>query len=187
MNFDNITDADPLMGSTPAPTDVNPGNLDLESYRVWVSNGDVTVEADASDNNVVTGIVIAKGDVYFKSADEYSASEKYKAVKTFNGLVISGGKVYVNNQVTSINATDLCKNIINSCVTVASHANDTEDAALMAQAKRACRVLSLFKSYEDLSEEAINGTVDKDEDTKSITNIDYSDVIRYNNWMRNVD
>jgi len=56
----------------------------------------------------------------------------------------------------------------------------------MSEARKAIRVLSLFKSYQKLANEALSGDYNKG-DSKSITNIDYSDVLRYNNWMRNVD
>ncbi|SNU07144.1 hypothetical protein SAMN06297422_11149 [Lachnospiraceae bacterium] len=201
MNFDYITDNDSLMGATPEATEINPQNLDLGTYKVWVSNGDVEITAEDIDNHSITGMIIAKGDVYFKTEAELKDSHptlsdseiKDMVVNSFNGIIITGGKVYVNNDVTSISATDLCKNIINSCVTVASHANDENpdnDPAITAlkwQGSRAARVLSLFKSYESLSKEALDAEPEGDVDTKSITNIDYSDVIRYNNWMRNVD
>jgi hypothetical protein len=188
MNFDYISDDDNLMASNPSapgsPTDINPGNLDLGSYKVWVSNGDVKIEcSDASEKNSVTGIIIAKGDVYF---DRYNGSDRYKNVNKFNGIIITGGKIYVNNDTTNINATDLCKSIITSCMIKAKDANNTENPALMAEARKACRVLTTFKAYEQYANEALGGTT-KDKDTKSITNIDYSDVIRYNNWVRNVD
>ena len=188
MNFDYISDSDNLMADSPsepsAATDINPTNLPLDGYKVWVSNGDVEVQcSDASEKNTVTGIIIAKGDVYF---NKYNGSDSYKSVNKFNGLIITGGKVYVNNDVTSITSTELCKSIVTSCIVKASEATNTEDATLMAQGRKACRFLSLFKSYEQYANDALSGTRQQEE-TRSITNIDYSDVIRYNNWMRNVD
>jgi hypothetical protein len=56
----------------------------------------------------------------------------------------------------------------------------------MAQGRKACRFLSLFKAYESYANDALGGTVTQEE-TRSITNIDYSDILRYNNWMRNVE
>lgn len=190
MNFDYITDNDPLMKSAPtdpdSETDINPDNLDLGDYKVWISNDDVEIEAGVDDDNTVTGIIISKGDVYFKNKTDYSSSESYKAVDKFNGIIITGGKVYVNNDVTNISASKLCKNIINACITKAGNANNSAEPDKMAEARKAIRVLSLFKSYQKLANEALSGDYNKG-DSKSITNIDYSDVLRYNNWMRNVD
>ena len=58
------------------------------------------------------------------------------------------------------------------------------------EAKYAVKVLELFKDYEDVAAKYKdpNYTIETaGADTKEITNIDYSDVLRYNNWMRNVD
>ena len=155
MNYDKIT----------ATTNVNPGNLDLGTYKVWVSGSDVTVED--GDNDTVTGIVICKGDVYFG-----------QKVKTFNGFIICGGKVYVRNTMTSLNASELTINVINQCMT----ALKSGDEQTVNNAKT---VLSVFKNYEDL---AVSPDEENTSDeAKMITNIDYSDVIRYDNWMKNVE
>jgi len=75
MNFDYITDNDPLMKSAPtdpdSETDINPDNLDLGDYKVWISNDDVEIEAGVDDDNTVTGIIISKGDVYFKNKTDF--------------------------------------------------------------------------------------------------------------------
>ncbi|MBO4864487.1 MAG: hypothetical protein J5517_08980 [Eubacterium sp.] len=189
FNFDKISGSDELMAAAPgqpaSATDINPDNLDLGKYKVWVSNDDVKIECkNASEKNTVTGIIITKGDVYF---DSYSGSESYKSVNKFNGMIICGGKVYINNDVTNINSTGLCKSIISSCIIKARDATNTSDPSLMAEGRKAVRFLSIFKDYEKLANEALDDTITKDTSTKSITNIDYSDVIRYNNWMRNVD
>ncbi len=215
MNFDNIKSSDNLMsaagGST--ETNINPDNLDLGDYKVWVSNDDVHIECKASDNNNVTGIIISKGDVYFDTVkdieknDSVSNTEaKKRVVNNFSGIIITGGKVYVNNDVTNISSSDLCRNIINSCITKtvqgsSTYGTSTSSTAVHDEAFRAARVLSLFKSYEDdakAAEDAIKAArkssaeehkddvVDPDSPL-SISNIDYSDVIRYNNWKRNVD
>jgi len=187
MNFNNIynvTPGDPYLkvNTTNFATDIDPNNLDLGDYKVWVSNDDVTIEADAADNNEVTGIVIAKGDVYFENRSDT------KSVHKFNGIIISGGKIYLNNDLTTnISSSELCRNIINSLIVKAKNANST-DAAEKAEAVRACRVLTLFKEYEKYGTQLYTSeyTID-DSKPKDINMLDYSDVLRYNNWMRNVD
>ena len=217
---DTISASDPLMNfstGTASHTNISPSNLDLGDYSVWMSDEDVYIESDKeTSNHTVTGIVISKGDVYFPTLDElkrrhpdWSDAEcKNALVTTFNGLVISGGKIYINNNVTSINATDICKNIINTCFTIASNTG-TKDGTPEQISKardhgaRAIRFLSVFKAYENEAYSALDeanksiNEIDSDDDEEeekenedsplSISNIDYSDVIRYNNWMRNVD
>ena len=221
LNFDKISDNDSLMiypieAETAPATDINPGNLDLGDYKVYVSKNDISLECDPEDNNTITGIVISEGDVYFKTKEQiksdhegegWSDERAAKAVcNTFNGIIITGGKIYVNNNVTSINSTDLCRNIINACMTKASLTgtnNGTDADIAKARTEGACaiRFLSLFKAYEKEAAASLtkaNADIKKLEDEEeestenedsplSISNIDYSDVIRYNNWMRNVD
>lgn len=161
MNFDELTDT------------INPSNLDLGEYKVWASENDVTITG-ASE---ITGIIVTKGDVYFEN------------VNKFSGLIICGGKVYVttlNEDLTSINSTSLCRNIINEVISKASNYEST-DPAVKDEAIKAVEFLKLFKSYHDIAEKAENGELTPSSDKKEITNIDYSDVLRYNNWMRNVD
>lgn len=188
MNFDKITNT----------TDIYPGNaadnndhvLDLGGqYRIWVSNSDVHVKADpnSSVKNTVNGIIITKGDVYFDNVPSTaSQKDKDEEVKNFNGIIISGGKIYVNGNQTNINATPLCRQMINACINAASEVttDSSGNASFTKNAKNAQLVLSLFKNYEGL----VNTTPKAEtNDMKSITSIDYDDVLRYENWMKNVN
>lgn len=188
LNFNyiyNTTEGDPWIldsSNNELPTRFGPDDFDLGSYRVWVSDGDVTVEAADDANNEVTGIVIAKGDVFFKN-DSTS-----KSVHKFNGIVISGGKIFINNNLTTnINSSELCRNIINACI-VKSKEFKSSNTDAKKQAAYACRVLSLFKAYEGYANDVVNGEYhEPDTSARDINTIDYSDVVRYNNWKRNVD
>ncbi len=188
LNFDyiyNSSAGDPWITDTAGnrlPTRFGPDDFDLGAYSVWVSDGDVTVEAPSDGNNEVTGIVIAKGDVFFKN-DNTS-----KSVHKFNGIVISGGKIFINNNLTTnINSSELCRNIINACI-VKSKEFKGSDNDKKKQAAYACRVLSLFKAYEGYANDVVNGEYHAaDDSARDINTIDYSDVVRYNNWKRNVD
>ncbi len=144
--------------------------LKLESgYSVWVNNGvssgaadsdSVFVTAPTGSNGVVKGLVITKGDVYFD-----------RTVTSFEGLIVAGGKVYVNENLSTLTASpEICRAVIREC-------------QLSADPK--CEyLLSLFKGYEDSTVENIaqSGT-----DRKTIDNIEYSDVVSFDNWMKNVE
>lgn len=217
FNYDQIVNTnDPTLGTganvatsiTPDKLRLSPvfkadGSYDYSEYKVWVDYNDVHVTCESSsDNHSVTGIIITKGDVYF---DNYSGPDAYKTVNQFNGIIVAGGKVYINNSITNINASDLCKTIMNQCMIKAQNYNvqvlasgdEGYDAAVANEnqrkkneAKYAVKVLELFKDYEDVAAKYKdpNYTIETaGADTKEITNIDYSDVLRYNNWMRNVD
>ena len=170
MNFDKL---DNLPNSQTA---ITPDNLPLGQYKVWASDKDVVIDG-GSNPSEITGIIITRGDVYFKN------------VSKFNGLIICGGKVYVttsNSTLMSINSTKICRNIIKEVVAKAANYTSS-DETVKHEAEYAVRILELFKAYEDIAEKAKNGELATSTDLKDITNIDYSDVLRYNNWMRNVD
>lgn len=200
FNFDTIVANDPDNGNT--ETEIKPSDLKLAAvydgatykysqYKVWVGYEDVHVACEnAAEDHSITGIIITKGDVYF---DEYTGSDAYKTVKDFNGIIISGGKVYVNNSITSISSSELCKTIMNQCAVKAQNVTSSNDDE-KKEALKAVKVLELFKDYEDVGKKYRDiyndpslASIDDSEQYKSITSIDYSDVIRYNNWMRNVD
>lgn len=150
-------------------TGSEPGVLKLESgYSVWVNNGvssgagdsdSVTVSTTKPDG-VVKGIVITKGDVYFDTS-----------VTAFEGLIVSGGKVYINNNLSTFTASpEICRAIIRECQ--------------LSSDDKCKYLLSLFKGYEDSSIEDLTqpGT-----DKRTIDTIEYSDVVSFDNWMKNVE
>ncbi|MDE5873622.1 MAG: hypothetical protein K2H07_06880, partial [Lachnospiraceae bacterium] len=150
-------------------TGSEPGVLKLESgYSVWVNNGvssgagdsdSVTISTTKADG-VVKGIVITKGDVYFDAS-----------VTAFEGLIVSGGKVYINNNLSTFTASpEICRAIIRECQ--------------LSSDDKCKYLLSLFKGYEDSSVEDLTqpGT-----DKRTIDTIEYSDVVSFDNWMKNVE
>lgn len=175
MNYDLITNT----------TNINPTNFDLGEYKVYASGADkLEIDGSTAPNGEITGIVIAKGDVYFEN------------VSRFNGLVMTGGKIFINKEcdISSINSSILCKNIINECISKASYyeaADDPNqtfaDGSVQSDARKAIQFLELFKAYKDIAEQAKEGGLKSSEDTRDITNIDYSDLVRYNNWLKDVE
>lgn len=145
------------------------GVLKLESgYSVWVNNGissgagdsDSVTVSTPNANGVVKGIVITKGDVYFDAS-----------VKAFEGLIVAGGKVYINNNLSTFTASpEICRAIIRECQ--------------LSSDDKCKYLLSLFKGYEDSSIEDLTqpGT-----DKRTIDTIEYSDVVSFDNWMKNVE
>ena len=186
LNFNQITattDIRPAMTgySNPSYTQA----LDLASgYSVWISNNDVVVSSKR-DDGVVQGIVIAKGNVFFDNT-----------VSKFEGLIVSGDKIYVdnlvgtalptkrgrtatgNNTITSISASpEVVRAILNECMMMTG---DTSDNGTYAK-----KVLAVFKSYENYAY-ATGEVKTIDVSLKTIDTIQYSDVVRYSNWMKNV-
>lgn len=139
--------------------------LDLASgYSVWVSNKDVVVKAKKEDKGKVRGIVITKGNVYFdKSADN--------GVTDFEGMIVAGGKVYVNGNVKTIaSSSEICRAILRECLL-----NGDDNSKFL---------LKLFRGYEPKDDQTTGeGTTE----AKSIDTIDYTDVVSFSNWMKNVE
>lgn len=159
----------------------------LESgYGVWISNGDVKVGANsysinggkernydkAFKNNKVRGIIFAKGDVTFDlDVDE------------FEGLIVTGGKIKINNfsaskktMVLNSNA-EIVKSVLRECD--ASQGN-TDD-------KNFGYVCKLFRLYESTYKPVEESQATDVTSMKSISAIQFEDIISFKNWTQNVE
>ena len=135
-------------------------------YKVIISGSDVVIQDEGSES--ITGIVIARGDVTF---DE--------SVKHFEGMIVSGGKIYIEGDLLSLTASpNVCRGVLRDCLA-------TGDAV-------ATNILTVFKEYENYTAEdagGVEGEEGEDEEVEeaiSIDNIDYSQVVSMTNWMKNV-
>lgn len=146
-------------------TDSGTNVLDLASgYSVWVSDKDVVVQARKEDKGKVRGVVITKGNVYFNNTVE-------NGVTDFEGIIIAGGKVYVNGNVKTIASNaELCRTILRECML-----NSDDNSKLL---------LKLFRGYEPKETTATSSDATE---PKSIDMIDYTDVVSFSNWMKNVE
>ena len=146
-------------------TDASENVLDLASkYSVWVSNDDVIVKARKEDKGKVRGIVITKGNVYFDDSVD-------NGVTDFEGAIIAGGKIYVNGKVSTIAASsEICRAVLRECLM------NNDDASKL--------LLSLFRGYSPSED---SGSGEDNTDVKAIDSIDYTDVVSFSNWMKNVE
>lgn len=154
-------------------SDSGKGILNLASgYSVWISDSDVVVKARQTDKGKVRGIVVTKGNVYF-STDATNGN----AVTDFEGLIIAGGKVYVNGNVgTIVSNAELCRTILRECLL-----NSDDESKLVSE---------LFRGYEPSSSGSTgsdSGSTGTSDEPKSIDMIDYTDVVSLSNWMKNVE
>lgn len=116
-------------------------------------------DINVDETGVVKGIIITKGDVTFG-----------EDVTGFEGLIVAGGKVYIRGQMNAITSSaEICRSIIRECQ--------------LSGDDKCADFLKLFKDYEDST------VVPADDSTevKSIDTIDYSDVVKFDNWMKNVE
>lgn len=144
MNFDKINSTKKL-------------NL-ASGYYVVTSNESVKVD----ENGAVRGIIIAKDDVEFGDN-----------VTSFEGLIITGGKIFVNGHMKNISANaEICRTILREC-----QVSTDEDCK---------NFLNVFKEYESTAADAGDASLNSTE-MKTIDTIDYSDVCKFSNWMKNVE
>lgn len=180
--------------TTDAAASTLDNKLNLASgYKIWVSNADIELKAsDCDSEGVIRGIVISQGDVYFGAG-----------IKKFEGLIVAGDKIYIGEDVSAISASpEICKAIMTELQTekdpdaekvlrIFRGFKSTYDSLSLDELKALCNERGI--SYSDNPSEADLRTLliqydnNGDNTVKKINTIDYSDVIRYNNWMKNVD
>lgn len=126
------------------------------TYRLWATESDI--EITGTEN--ITGIIITKGDVTF--GDD---------VKSFTGMIVSGGKIYVGKNMTSISAAPAtCREILRQCI--------------RSEASECQYFLKLFKEYEDITSDP---DIEIGEGSAvGIDTVGFSDVVSIDNWMKNV-
>lgn len=137
-------------------------------YKVWVKEDDVTVEAGSDfPNGDVKGLIICKGDVTFASD-----------VKSFEGLIVSGSKVKIERSMNIMANEEIIKTILREC---------DESQANSDSSKNYFAVCELFQQYQSIYKpETGTGTI-QTESTKSISAVQFEDVLSFRNWKKNVD
>lgn len=148
-------------------------------YKIWVSDGDIEI-SETSGN--AQGIVIAKGDVKFASG-----------MKTFRGLVVSGSKIYINHSMNFFADATIAKSAIQQCTLLA----DSDP--------NAAKILQCFREVTDAADAggtgggtggtgggtggsgSEKGSGDITSLDKMIDEVNYSDVLAFSNWKKNVE
>ncbi len=135
-------------------------------YKVWVSNTDVNVKADDFVDGNVKGLIICKGDVTFD-----------KDVKSFEGLIVSGSKVRITQSMNFTANEEIIKTILRECDE--SQQNDST--------KHLFEVCNLFQHYQSFYQADSSEGTAVTESTKSISAVQFEDILSFNNWKKNVD
>jgi hypothetical protein len=95
-------------------------------------------------------------------------------VKSFEGLIVCGGKVYIDHNMDFVANEEVIKSVLRIC-------EDNQDEVKYKQ------VLMLFRSYGGDEENEDLLTEDAGESTKTISTIQYEDILEFSNWKKNVD
>jgi hypothetical protein len=142
-------------------TDIAETNLEKSGYGLWTNDGDVEINPTTSSS--IKGVIICMGDVKFGSN-----------VKSFEGLIVCGGKVYIDHNMDFVANEEVIKSVLRIC-------EDNQDEVKYKQ------VLMLFRSYGGDEENEDLLTEDAGESTKTISTIQYEDILEFSNWKKNVD
>lgn len=136
-------------------------------YHVWLSNGDVNVSAvDASGKKVseVKGLIICMGDVTFDSS-----------VKSFEGLIVTGSKIIVNNSLNITSNEEIVKTILREC----------DEAQGIAGKENLFNVCKMFKHYKTIYKEDDESIATSK--VKDVSAVQFEDILKFDNWQKNVD
>lgn len=156
-------------------------------YGVWTSEDDIVIGArdyeingrtyhyDRSFNNgKVKGLVIAKGDITFKSD-----------VTEFEGLIVSGSKIIVNNfdKIAGKTEMDFRANeeIIKTVLRECDYSQDKTGS------KNFGYVCEIFRQYQSQYVPASAATDTQAVSMRSIATVQFEDILSFQNWKKNVD
>ncbi|MBR1508320.1 MAG: hypothetical protein IJ619_10005 [Eubacterium sp.] len=135
----------------------------LDGYVIVSSRNDqltLTDNVDGKADGVVRGIIFTSGRVVF-------APDVHK----FEGMIVAGDKIIFKNDSTVTNVTanpEMCKEIIRE---LQFSSNSSAEY-----------FLDIFKGYENIVPKKPNDVTEPGE----IEYLDYSSVVKYSNWMKNV-
>lgn len=135
-------------------------------YKIWICKDDVEVTSDGFKDGNVKGMVICKGDVTFS-----------KDVKAFEGLIVSGSKVKIEQSLNFSANEEIVKTILREC----------DESQLNSGSNNYFAVCELFQQYQSIYKPDDTTGMIETESAKSISAVQFEDILSFNNWMKNVD
>ncbi|MBQ9983733.1 MAG: hypothetical protein IJP29_04010 [Lachnospiraceae bacterium] len=135
-------------------------------YKIWVCKDDVHVTADGFADGNVKGMVICRGDVTFDTD-----------VKSFEGLIVSGSKIKVEQSMNIMANAEIIKTILREC----------DESQVQTGSRNYFAVCELFQQYQSIYKKDDDSGSIETESTKSISAVQFEDILSYDNWLKNVD
>lgn len=133
----------------------------IGGYKVYISDEDLTIK----DKDAM-GIIICKGDVTFDTD-----------VESFNGLVVAGGKIIINHSMTLAANEQIVKKTLEQC----------DDSRQYKGSDDISEVCDLFQQFvSSYSETEVKDEIATDS-MKSISAVQFEDILGFKNWKKNVD
>lgn len=137
-------------------------NVEQSGYGIWTSKGDVTISNSVGKN--IKGMIICMGDVKFDTN-----------VESFEGIIVTGGKIYVDHDMDFIANEEVIKGLLRTCE---EHRKENIKYA---------KILKLFRNYggNEAQDELTN--LDNSESATNISTVQFADILEFSNWKKNVD
>ena len=176
FNFNLIEEGTGLLNHTKVIERLSSG------FKLWITAGDfdmnsgdvvgsktIITKDDFADGNV-KGVIISKGDVVFDSD-----------VKSFEGLIITGGKIIVDHSMNISANDEIIKTVLREC--------DESILDTTSTNKKCYLFCQLLKHYTptNTSGTPTSLTTVETVSAKDITSVQYEDVLAFDNWRKNVD
>jgi len=173
-DYDGVTDAHAMGESDITPINyffyfnkiaAAEGTEELSSgYKVWISDESLTI----SDKGDLKGLIICKGDVVFG-----------KDVESFEGLIVSGGKIKIDHSMTVSSNEEIIKSILRECDESQKYGKNSN--------KNLFKICELFQKYQSIYVDENNKDAIDVVTTKNISAVQFEDILAFDNWKKNVD
>lgn len=138
------------------------------NYQIWLGKDDVHIKKEQATGGKVQGLIVCKGNVTFDTE-----------ITSFEGLIVAGGKVYINHDMSFSANEEIIKSILRECDQSQMYSSGDPDNHF--------KVCELFKLYQSIYK-APDGNQDVNtESMKSISAIQFEDILGFQNWKKNVD
>ena len=151
-----------LFGTNLKIDDISNKNVEKSGYGIWTNKGDVTITE--SDGVNIKGMIICRGDVKFDSK-----------VKSFEGIIVTGGKIYVDHDMDFVANEEVIKGLLRTCEENRKEKPEYE------------QILKLFRSYGGNESQDELTNLDNSESATNISTVQFADILEFSNWKKNVD
>lgn len=142
-------------------------------YKVWVNDEDVEIDSKGFTDGNVKGFVVCKGDVTFASD-----------VNSFEGIIVTGSKIIIHpsNTEKKMNISsneEIVKTILREC-------DEAQNSSVTSE-KNLFKVCELVKQYQSVYKLPDDSDEVETVSAKSISAVQFEDILSFDNWKKNVD
>lgn len=144
--------------------------LPSSGFKLWITADNVKVSKDDFADGNVKGVIITKGNVEFEDN-----------VKSFEGMIIAGGKIIVEHSMNIASNDEIIKTVLRECDESILDSTKADKKCHML-----CEILRHYVISNTADSIADDGTL-KTVSAKNISAVQYEDILSFKNWKKNVD